>query len=118
MACYLTIRIFIREPKYVDSKAPALANLLELRSVIFCSIAEDEISGSIEPMEKTPDKILSGALKSDPRQNAKDAEKLFGSENGDEAEDANKAMREKRETGSKDGPLTGTPAAEHFGSPD
>lgn len=69
-------------------------------------------------MEKTPDKILSGALKSDPRQNAKDAEKLFGSENGNEAEDANKAMREKRKAGSKDDTLTGSPAAERFGSPD
>jgi hypothetical protein len=99
-------------------KAPALAGLPELQSAILCSITEDEISRNTEPMEKTPDKTLSGALKSDPKQNAKDAEKLFGSENGKEAEEANKAMREKRETGSKDGPLTGSPAAERLGSPD
>lgn len=58
-------------------------------------------------MEKTPDKTLSGALKSDPRQSAKDAERLFGSENGKEAQEADKAMREKRETGGKEGPPTG-----------
>jgi hypothetical protein len=104
--------------KYVNSTARALAVLPELRSAILCSIAEDEISGNTEPMEKTPDKTLSGALKSDPKQNAKDADRLFGSESGKEAEEANKAMREKREAGGKDGPLTGSPAAERFGSPD
>ena len=33
-------------------------------------------------------------------------------------DEINKAMREKREAGGKDGPLTGSPAAERFGSPD
>jgi hypothetical protein len=104
--------------KYVNSTARVLAVQPELQPTILCSIAEDEISGNIETMEKTPDKTLSGALKSDPKQNAKDADRLFGSEDGKEAEEANKAMREKRETGGKDGPLTGSPAAERLGSPD
>ena len=51
-------------------------------------------------MGKAPDTIVSGALQSNPKQNVKDAEKLFGSDEGNEVEEANKAMREQREAGS------------------
>jgi hypothetical protein len=69
-------------------------------------------------MSKAPDTIVSGALQSNPKQNAKDAEKLFGSDEGSEVEEANRAMREQREAGSDKSRTAGGTVGEGFGSPD
>jgi hypothetical protein len=69
-------------------------------------------------MGKTPDTTVSGALRSTPKQNAEDAERLFGNDEGNEAEEANKAMRKQQESGDDQAPLAGGSVGERFGSPD
>jgi hypothetical protein len=69
-------------------------------------------------MVKKPDTIVSEALRSNPKQNVKDAEKLFGSDEGSEVEEANKELREQREAGSDQSSITGRTVGERFGSPD
>jgi len=69
-------------------------------------------------MGKAPDTIVSGALQSNPKQNVKDAEKLFGSDEGNEVEEANKAMREQRGADSDKSRTAGGTVGEGFGSPD
>jgi hypothetical protein len=69
-------------------------------------------------MNKKPDTIVSGALHSNPKQNAKDAERLFNSDEGDEAEQANKAMRKQQNSGDDQDPILKGSVEERFGSPD
>jgi hypothetical protein len=69
-------------------------------------------------MNKKPDTIVGGALHSTPKQNAKDAERLFSSDEGDEAEQANKAMRKQRNSGDDQDPILKGSVEERFGSPD
>ncbi|UEM20591.1 hypothetical protein JL100_026515 [Skermanella mucosa] len=69
-------------------------------------------------MEKKPVPDLSDAVKSDPAENARDVERLFDEESGQEAQEANLKMRKARESDKPADPLGGSPTAERFGSPD